>query len=198
MQMELSALIISNLLFSVRVTPIVILAATLLRGAILLTGQKREFEDWTRNPLLTILTIIFFPGMIINLLIRYLVSAAFGIGVDRVGGSTTYGELNLYLKVDKPPRVFTVILVLFVSTFLSVFVAFLLIALPVVLFLSASATVIMWYLSIGVLFNSSARGGDLSLLGASLKKRPRTGALEILTISAALIIMYFQLWSVPL
>ena len=198
MQIELSALIISNLIFSIRVTPIVIIAATLLRGVILLTGQKREFEDWTRNPLLTALQIIFFPGMIIHLLIRYLVSAAFGIGVDRVGSSTTYGELNVYLKVEKPPRAMAVILALFVSTFLAVFVAFLLIALPVILLLSAPVTVIMWYLSIGVLFNSSIRGGDLSLLGASLRRRPRTGALEILTIFAALIILYFQLWSVPL
>jgi len=196
--MDVTTLIMTNLLFSVRITPIVIITATILRGAILLTGQKREFEDWTRNPLLTIVTIIFFPGMIIHLFIRYTVSAAFGIGVERVGGSTTYGELNLYLKVDKPPRVTAVILALFVSTFLAVFVAFLLIALPVVLLFSAPVTLIMWYLSIGVLFNSSLKSGDISLLGASLRKKPRSGALEIVTILAAIIILYIQVWGLPM
>ncbi|MGY5875411.1 MAG: hypothetical protein RTU30_06675 [Candidatus Thorarchaeota archaeon] len=198
MQMDVSTILVANILFSLRVTPIVIVGATLLRGAVLLTGRKREFEEWTRNPLLTILTIIFFPGMLIHLGIRYIVSKAFGVGVDKLGGSTTYGELNLFLRVDKPPRVSAVLLTVFVSTFLSVFVAFLCIALPVVMIFSAPMTLLLWYISVSVLFNSSLKMGDASLIGASLRRRPRTGMLEMVAVMAALVIIYLQVWGMPL
>ncbi|MGY5851988.1 MAG: hypothetical protein RTU92_00305 [Candidatus Thorarchaeota archaeon] len=198
MQMDASTILVANILFSLRVTPFVIVGATLLRGAVLLTGRKREFEEWTRNPLLTILTIIFFPGMLIHLGIRYIISKAFGVRVDKLGGSTTYGELNLFLRVDKPPRVSAVLLTVFVSTFLSVFVAFLCIAMPIVMLFSAPITLLLWYISVSVLFNSSLRSGDMSLIGASLRRRPRTGMLEMVAVMAALVVIYLQVWGMPL
>jgi len=193
MQIDLPAALFANLVFSVRIAPAILVIVTVVRGLILLSGQKREFEDWTRNSLMSALSIIFLPGTLAYIGIRYTVSRAFGIDVENIGGSTTYGEINLFLKVERPPRVAIVLSALYMIVVMSVFVALSLILLPALLFFqNMPAVLFCWYVAIGVLFNISLRSGDVSLVVASLRRRPRAGALEFIVVMVALVLLYTQ------
>lgn len=193
MQIDLPAALFANLVFSVRIAPAILVIVTVVRGLILLSGQKREFEDWTRNSLMSALSIIFLPGTLAYIGIRYTVSRAFGIDVENIGGSTTYGEINLFLKVERPPRVVIVLSALYMIVVMSVFVALSLILLPALLFFQNMPVVLFcWYVAIGVLFNISLRSGDVSLVVASLRRRPRAGALEFIAVMVALVLLYTQ------
>ena len=193
MQIDVSAALLANLVFSVKIAPGVLVIVTIIRGLILLSGQKREFEDWTRNSLMSALSIIFLPGTLAYIGIRYIVSRAFGIDVENIGGSTTYGEVNLFLKVERPPRVAIVLSALYMIVVMSVFVALSLILLPaLLLFQNMPVVLFCWYVAIGVLFNISLRSGDVSLVVASLRRRPRAGALEFIAVMAALVLLYTQ------
>lgn len=190
MQTDIAALMVTNLWFSIRVAPLVILVATAIRTALLLTGKRRAFRTWTRNPLLSVVTIIFAPGMAVNTAVRYGVCSLFGIDLEGVGGGSTYAELNLFIKVDRPPRVAVLVAALYVSTVISVFIGFALMFLPVVLLAGAPVVLLSWYIALGVLFNSCIRGGDISLLSAALKGRPRSGAIELVAAMTALALLY--------
>ena len=193
MQIDLPAALFANLVFSVKIAPGILVIVTVVRGLILLSGQKREFEDWTRNSLMSALSIIFLPGTLAYIGIRYTVSKAFGIDVENIGGSTTYGEINLFLKVECPPRVAIVLSALYMIVVMSVFVALSLILLPALLFFqNMPAVLFCWYVAIGVLFNNSLRSGDVSLVVASLRRRPRAGALEFIAVMVTLVLLYTQ------
>jgi len=193
MQIDLPAALFANLVFSVKIAPGILVVVTIVRGLILLSGQKREFEDWTRNSLMSALSIIFLPGTLAYIAIRYTVSRAFGIDVENIGGSTTYGEINLFLKVERPPRVAIVLSALYMIVVMSVFVALSLILLPALLFFqNMPAVLLCWYVAIGVLFNNSLRSGDVSLVVASLRRKPRAGVLEFIAVMVALVLLYTQ------
>ena len=197
MQIDLAAALFANLVFSVKIAPGILVIVTVVRGLILLSGQKREFEDWTRNSLMSALSIIFLPGTLAYIAIRYTVSRAFGIDVENIGTSTTYGEINLFLKVERPPRVAIVLSALYMIVVMSVFVALSLILLPALLFFqNMPAVLLCWYVAVGVLFNNSLRSGDISLVVASLRRKPRTGALEFIAVMAALVLLYTQVMGV--
>ncbi|MHA2069907.1 MAG: hypothetical protein ACXABY_36550, partial [Candidatus Thorarchaeota archaeon] len=78
MQQDIGTLMMANLLFSVQVAPLVVVVATAIRSILLLTGKRRVFEEWTRNPLLSAVTIIFAPGMVITTAVRYGVTSLLG------------------------------------------------------------------------------------------------------------------------
>jgi len=101
-QSDILALLATNLVFSVKIAPLVVVVATLVRSALLLTGQKRTIVSWTRNTLLFLATIVFLPGMLVNTGVRYGVCSLFGIDLEGVGGGSTYAEPNLFLKVVRP------------------------------------------------------------------------------------------------
>jgi hypothetical protein len=183
-------LLVTNLVFSVKISPLVIVVATLVRSALLLTGRKRALVSWTRNTMLSIATIVFLPGTIVNTGVRYAVCSLFGIDLEGVGGGSTYAELNLFLKVDRPPRVAVLVSALYVSTVASVFIGFSLLFLPVVLLAGAPVILLCWYMALCVLFNSSLRGADVSLLGAALQKHPGRGFAELLVALVVLLIFY--------
>jgi hypothetical protein len=192
-QLDIASLMLANLLFSVQVAPLVVVVATAIRAILLLTGKRRAFEEWTRNPLLSAVTIIFAPGMVITTAVRYGVSSLMGIDLEGLGGGGTYGELSLFLKVDKPPRVAILLSALYGSTVVSVFIAFALLVVPVVLLAGAPIVLLCTYVSLGVLLTSSLKGGDLALLGAALKGRPRSGAIELFAVLAILVLFYTQI-----
>lgn len=198
MQMEWVTLVMASLLFSVQVTPLVVVVATAVRSLLLLTGKRRAFVSWTRNPLLSIFTILFAPGMIITTAVRYGVTTLMGIDLEGIGGGGTYGELSLFLKVDKPPRVGILLSALYISTVISVFIGFALLAFPVILLAGAPIVLLSWYVALGVLFNSCLKGGDLTLLLAALKGRPRSGAIELLAVMTVLVLFYTQVIGVVL
>jgi len=191
-QLDIVSLMLANLLFSVQVAPLVVVVATAIRTILLLTGKRRAFEEWTRNPLLSAVTIIFAPGMVITTAVRYGVSSLMGIDLEGLGGGGTYGELSLFLKVDKPPRVAILLSALYISTVVSVFIAFALLVVPIVLLAGAPIVLLCTYISLGVLLTSSLKGGDLALLGAALKGRPRSGAIELFAVLAILVLFYTQ------
>lgn len=190
MQTDIVTLLASNLLFSLKIAPLVVVTATLLRSLLLLSGNKRAFKSWTRNALLSAVTIIFLPGMMINTGVRYAICSLFRIDLQGVGAGSTYAELNLFLKVDSPPRVAVLVSALYISTVASVFIGFSFLFLPVVLLAGAPVLLLCWYLSIAVLFNSSLRGGDVSLLGAALRGHPGRGILELVIALSMLIVFY--------
>ncbi|MFX0107802.1 MAG: hypothetical protein ACFE7R_05945 [Candidatus Hodarchaeota archaeon] len=198
MQTDLVNLLALNLLFSVRIAPLVVVVATAIRTAMLLTGKKRAIVSWTRNSYLSFLTVLFAPGMVVNTAVRYAVSKLFRIDLDGIGTGSTYAELNLFLKVDRPPRVAVLITALYLSTIASVFIGFALMVIPMVLLLGTPFILLCWYISIAVLFNSSLRGGDAALLGAALKGSPRSGALELVAVMTILAVFYIQLGGVVL
>lgn len=183
-------LLATNLVFSVKIAPLVVVIATLVRSALLLTGRRRAIVSWTRNTVLSIATIVFLPGMIVNTGVRYAVCSLFGIDLEGIGGGSTYAELNLFLKVDRPPRVAILVSALYVSTVASVFIGFSLLFLPVVLLAGAPVVLLCWYMALCVLFNSSLRGGDVSLLGAALQGHPGRGLAELLIVLAILVVFY--------
>ena len=190
MQSEILTLLAANLVFSITYAPLVVVVATLIRSIMLLSGNRRAFRSWTRNALLSAITIIFLPGMVINTAVRYAVCSLFRIDLQGVAAGSTYAELNLFLKVDSPPRVSVLISSLFVSTIASVFIGFSLLFLPVILLAGAPVLLLCWYLSLAVLFNSSLRGGDVSLLGAALQKHPGKGIAELIIALSLLIVLY--------
>jgi hypothetical protein len=183
-------LLATNFIFSVKIAPLVVFIATLIRSALLLTGRRRALVSWTRNTVLSIATIVFLPGMIVNTGVRYAVCSLFGIDLEGIGGGSTYAELNLFLKVDRPPRVAVLVSALYVSTVASVFIGLSLLFLPVVLLAGAPVVLLCWYMALCVLFNSSLRGGDFSLLGVALQKHPGRGVAELLLTLAVLIVFY--------
>ncbi|MFX1485298.1 MAG: hypothetical protein ACFFCP_19160 [Promethearchaeota archaeon] len=183
-------LLVTNLVFSVKIAPLVVVIATMVRATLLLTGRRRAIVSWTRNTLLSLATIVFLPGMIINTGVRYAVCSLFGIDLDGVGGGSTYAELNLFLKVDRPPRVAVLVSALYVSTVASVFIGFSLFFLPVVLLAGAPVILLCWYMALCVLLNSSLRGGDVSLLGAALQGHPGRGIAELFLALAVLVVFY--------
>ncbi|MHA1862554.1 MAG: hypothetical protein ACTSWA_02205, partial [Candidatus Thorarchaeota archaeon] len=65
--------------------------------------------------------------------------------------------------------------------------------LPVVYLAGAPVLLLSWYLSAAVLFNSSLRGGDVSLLGAALQKHPGKGVAELILALSVLIVFYIIL-----
>jgi len=190
MQADVLALLATNLVFSIKIAPLVVIVATLIRSALLLTGRKRAFVSWTRNTLLSFATFIFLPGMLVNTAVRYGVCSLFGIDLEGIGSGSTYAELNLFLKVDRPPKVAVLVSALYVSTVASVFIGFMFLFLPVVLLLGAPIVLLSWYLALCVLFNSSLRGGDVQLLGAALQKHPGRGIAELFIALAILIVFY--------
>ncbi len=190
MQVDVPTLVLVNLIFSLRIAPLIVVGVTIIRTLILFTGQKREFEDWTRNPLMTFMTILFAIPSAVYFGIQYIVSRLFGTKVEGIGGSTTYGEVTLFLKVDKPPRVIVVLLSLFTTIIVSIFLALMLFVIPGVVYLDLPIALFCWYVAVGVLFNTSIRSGDLRLLLSALKKRPRSGIIELLTVMTALIVFY--------
>lgn len=194
---DLVGLVITNLVLAVSFTPFVIIAMTVIRSIVLLAGRKREFEEWTRNPLLSILSIVFLPGSLVYIGIRYLVCSAFGFRIESIGTSTTYGEFNLYLNVERPPRVGAVIAAIYAIVVLSVFSAMNLMILPMAFAADFLLPGIGLYVALGVLFNASIRSGDITLLGASLRRRPRSGALELVIAIAILLFVHVQLLEVP-
>jgi hypothetical protein len=195
-QFDIVTLMMANLLFSVQVAPLVVVVATAIRSVLLLTGKRRTFEEWTRNPLLSAVTIIFAPGMVINTAVRYGVTSLMGIDLEGLGGGGTYGELSLFLKVDKPPRVAVLLSALYISTIISVFTAFALLVVPVVMLAGAPIVLLCTYISLGVLLSSSLKGGDLTLLGAALRGNPRKGTIEFLAVMAVLVLFYTQILGV--
>ncbi|TFG26066.1 hypothetical protein EU528_15050 [Candidatus Thorarchaeota archaeon] len=197
MQYDIVTMLAANLVFSIQAAPAVVIVATLIRSLMLLSGKKRAFRSWTRNALLSALTIIFLPGMIINTGVRYAICSLFRIDLEGVAAGSTYAELNLFLKVDSPPRVAVLISALFVSTLVSIFIGFSLLFLPVVLLAGMPVILLCWYLSLSVLFNSSLRGGDVSLLGAALRKHPGKGIVELILALSLLIVFYsFFAWGI--
>ncbi len=190
---DIPALVMANLLFSVQVAPGVLVAVSVIRGLVLLTGQKREFEDWTRNWLLTFLSWVFLPGTLVYVVLRWGTSKLFRIDVENIGLTTTYAELNLFIKVDKPPRVAVALTFLYATIVLSVFTACSLIIIPLVILIEAPIVLLLWYVALGVFFNTSLRSGDVSLVAASLRRRPKSGALELIIVIAALITIYAQI-----
>ena len=193
MQIDIVGMLVTNVIFSIKIAPLVVVVATFLRTILLLTGKKREFEEWSRNPVLSVMTIIFAPGMVVHTAVRYVVCSLFRIDLDGVGGGSTYGELNMFLKVDRPPRVSVLVAALYVSTVLSLSLAFALIFLPALLLIEAPIALLSWYIALGVLFNSSLRGGDIQLLGAALKGRPKVGAIELVLSLTVLVLFYTQI-----
>ncbi len=183
-------LLATNLVFSVKIAPLVVVVATLVRSALLLTGRRRAIVSWTRNTILSLVTIIFLPGMIVNTGVRYAVCSLFGIDLEGVGAGSTYAELNLFLKVDRAPRVAILVSALYVSTVASVFIGFSLLFLPVVLLAGAPVILLCWYMALCVLFNSSLRGGDVSLLGAAIQGHPGRGLAELFIALTVLIVFY--------
>ena len=188
----MGSLVLGNLAFSFYMTPIVLIGASVLRGVLLLSGQKREFEDWTRNRLMTILSIVFIPGSLAFIGIRLVIARLFRVDVEDIGGSSTYGEINVFLKVDRPPRVGIVLSVLFLNVVAAVFVAFMLILLPVFIVVEPLWLAVLMWISIGILFNCSVRSGDLSLIVASIRNRPRSGAIEFITFMVVLGFIYYM------
>jgi hypothetical protein len=57
---------------------------------------------------------------------------------------------------------------------------------------------VCWWTAIGTLFNTSIRSGDISLIGASLHRWPKSGPVELCIVAIGLIIIYMQLWGLPL
>jgi hypothetical protein len=196
MQMDIVTLVIANLYFAFQWTPPILVVVTIARGLLLLKGQKREFEDWFRNPLMTFLSVVFLPGTLIYTGIRYVVSRIAGIKVDRISGSTTYGELNVFIEVERPPRVSVLIIALYANVVLSVFVALTLLVLPFVLILDLAWTAICLYVAIGVFYNSSLRSGDAGLVMSSLRQRPRSGAIELAVVLCGFFLLYWQMMGV--
>ena len=196
MQTDIVALVTANLYFAFQWTPPILVVVTVLRGLLLLKGQKREFEDWFRNPLMTFLSVVFLPGTLIYTGIRYVVSRIAGIKIARVGGSTTYGELNMFIEVEKPPRVSILIIALYSNVVLSVFVALTLLVLPFVLILDLAWTAICLYVAIGVFYNCSLRSGEAGLVMSSLRERPRSGAIELVVVVAGIMLLYWQMMGV--
>ena len=195
---DIVLLLVANFYFAFQWTPMIIVVVTIIRGALLLKGQKREFEDWFRNPWMTFLSIFFLPGTLIYTGIRYLVSKIAGIKIDRVSGTTTYGELNLFLEVEKPPRVGVLVIALFSNVVLSVFVALTLLVLPLILILDLAWTGICLYVALGVLYNSSLRSGDAGLVLTALRRKPKSGAIELIVVIAMLAFLYWQTMGVPM
>ena len=196
MQTDIVALVTANLYFAFQWTPPILVVVTVLRGLLLLKGQKREFEDWFRNPLMTFLSVVFLPGTLIYTGIRYVVSRIAGIKIAKVSGSTTYGELNMFIEVEKPPRVSILIIALYSNVVLSVFVALTLLVLPFVLILDLAWTAICLYVAIGVFYNCSLRSGEAGLVMSSLRERPRSGAIELVVVVASLMLLYWQMMGV--
>jgi hypothetical protein len=187
---DVLTLLATNLVFSVKIAPLVVVVATLVRSVLLLTGRRRAIVSWTRNTVLSVATFIFLPGMLINTAVRYGVCSLFGIDLDAVGAGSTYGELNLFLKVERPPKVAVLVSALYVSTVASLYIGFTFLFLPVVLLMGAPIVLLCWYLALCVLFNSSLRGGDAHLLGVALQKHPGRGMAELFIALAVLMIFY--------
>lgn len=194
LQIDIGVLMVANLIYSFSVTPIVIIGASILRGLLLLSGQKREFEDWTRNKLMTFLTIIFLPGTLAYMGIRFLIAKVFGVDIEDIGSSSTYGEINVFLKVDKPPRVGIVLAVLFLNVVAAVFTAFTLIVLPVMIYVETLWILVFWWVALGILFNCSLRSGDLSLIVAALRNKPRSGVFEFIGFIVIMGFIYYTLY----
>jgi hypothetical protein len=189
-EMDPVTMVIANLLFAVQVAPIVVVLVTIIRSFVLLRGRKREFEDWTRNPLMTGLSIVFLPGTLIYTAIRYLITSILRVDVQQVGGSSTYGELNLFLVVGRVPRVGVVLVALFSTIVLTIFVALIVVTIPFLLLLDFSLNLICWYIAVAVLFNASFRSGDAELVTKALRERPRSGAIELVAFVAVLVFIY--------
>jgi hypothetical protein len=187
---DVLALLMTNLVFSVKIAPLVVVVATLVRSALLLSGRKRALVSWTRNTVLSVATFIFLPGMLINTAVRYGVCSLLGIDLDAIGAGSTYGELNLFLKVDRPPKVAVLVSALYLSTVASLYIGVTLLFLPVVMLMGAPVVLLCWYLALCVLFNSSLRGGDVQLLGAALQKHPGRGMAELFIALTVLIVFY--------
>ncbi|NWF95602.1 MAG: hypothetical protein HXY34_05635 [Candidatus Thorarchaeota archaeon] len=194
MQSDVLTLGLLTVVFSIQCAPFVVIGVGTLKGILLLTGQKREFEGWTRNSLLSFLSIIFLPGTLVYIAIRYVLCKILGIDVADIAGSAAYGELNIFLRIDKPPRVAVLLVFLYSTIILSIFVAISMIVFPATLLVSNPPIVLVcWYVALGVFFNTSVRSGDLSVLLASLKKRPRSGAIELVTVLVMIVILHTQL-----
>ena len=204
MQSDLFTIMLANLILSVRILPIVLVVVGLLRGFILiLGGRRREFEDWTRNRWMAGLSIFFFSGMVVHIAIRYIVARLFFIRISEVTIGSTYMEPNLYVKIDSPPRTSIAILSFFIASVISVFTGFLLLFLPTQFTVGDFLTdmvifLLCWWTSVGIFFNTSIRTGDLSLIGASLHQQPKSGPFELIIVAIGLVILYSQLWGLPL
>ena len=196
MQTDIPMLVMANMYFALQLTPLVLVGVTIIRGALLFRGRKREFEDWTRNPLMTFLSILFLPGTLVYIGIRYAVTRLARIKVDRVGGSSTYGELNLFLVVEDPPSVGIVLAALYTTLVLTVFAALTLLMFPLIFLVELPISFIFWYIAIGTFYNSSLRSGDASLVFSSLKEKPKRGVLELVVFVTILAILHSYLLGV--
>ena len=194
MQSDIGVLMLASLISSFSVTPLVLIGASILRGLLLLSGQKREFEDWTRNKLMTFLTIVFLPGTLAYMGIRLLIAKGFRVDVEDIGSSSTYGEINVFLKVDRPPRVGVVLIVLFLNVVAAVFTAFTLILLPIMVYVEPLWGVVFWWIALGILFNCSLRSGDLSLVVSALRSKPKSGTIEFIGFMVVLGFIYYTMY----
>lgn len=204
MMTDLMTTIIANFLFSIRMVPLILIIIGGIRGVILLVfGRRREFEDWTRNRVMATLSTFFCFGMIVHMAIRYVIARLFFIKVYETSFSATYMEPNIFMKIDSPPRTSIAIVSFFVASVLSVFVAFFLLFLPGMfaigdVLVDIIFLLLCWWTAIGILFNTSIRGGDISLIVASIKNQPKSGIVELFIVAIGLLLIYTQLWGIAL
>jgi hypothetical protein len=192
-QSDIIGFLIGSMQFSLRAAPYVIMVATLFRSILLLTGSKRAFKTWTRNTVLSLLSIVLAPGIFINTGIRYAVCTMLRVHLDGIGAGATYAEVNVFIRIDRPPRVAPLLIALFLSSLASIFVGFVFLFVPLGLLMEFPLALVCWYLAVAVLLNSCIRSGDLSLIGASLKKQGHRGAIEFVAVIAALALFYTQI-----
>ncbi len=197
MELDIPGFLVADAVVSFHLTPLVLLIATGVRGLLLFSGKKREFEGWIRNTALTLVSVLLLPGLIVHMAVRYVLAKVMGLEVEQVRTSTTYGEVNLYFTVDRPPEVGIVLTYMFLTVFLSVYMALAMAALPVALAAPTVWVLACQYLCVCVLVNSAVRSGDVSLLAAAFRQRPVLGVVEAVCVCISLYVAYCLALGVP-
>ncbi|MCF2136504.1 MAG: hypothetical protein K9W43_04605 [Candidatus Thorarchaeota archaeon] len=192
MQIDMMTLLIGNFSLTLRVLPIVIFLATGFRSILLLSGLKRSLRTWTRNRGLSLFTILTAPGMMVTIGIRYMISTLLGVDLDGVGVDTTFGEFTPYIVTRRTPRVFVVVLSLFLTMLLSVYIGLLFLILPALYPVDLLLAIFCWYMAIAILSNSAIRGGDMVLFSSSLRQSPRSGVAELVIFVTIVCVIYFR------
>ncbi len=192
MQLDTITILVGTLSLSLRALPIVIIVATSFRSILLLTGRKRSFQTWTRNKGLSLFTMLTAPGMMVTIAIRYLIAKAFGVDLDGVGVDLTFGEFTPYIVLRRTPRVFVVVLSIFLTMLFSVYIGLFFLLLPALYPLHLALAILCWYMAISILANSAIRGGDVTLLSSSLRHSPRSGVAELVMFVALILVVYIR------
>ncbi len=185
-------ILVENLALTLRALPVVIIFATMFRSVLLLSGKKRSFATWTRNRFLSLFTILTAPGMVLIIAIRYLISAIFGVELERVGVDTTFGEFTPYIVVRRTPRVIVATLALFLTTLIASYIGLLFLILPALYPLELIPAILCWYMAFSILANNAIRGGDVILLRSSLQEYPRSGVAELVIFVVLIFIVYVR------